>query len=442
MKGEIKMKLIYTFLILFSVQLFAQIPYTDLTNDIAWSGGKAGVADIASAFSDARTGENTQLTTSLSPLVMPSQATWDGMSSSEKALYLINAERVVRGLVPLEGVSNNIVTIAQTYAQWLLDNGKFGHTENNSTPSSRLNGDGQINGCSEQGFVYGPENIWNYGGSSPAPPSLPVESAVYGWIYEDKDQTWGHRRACFALFNDNHPGGSANGSEGFIGVGLAIGSYSYYGAGFPYGAVVVYDFVDPCETSALPVELTTFTANLTDNKAELNWETATEVNNYGFEIERQNAELKSQNSVWEKIGFVEGHGNSNSPKYYSFIDNSVDISGKYLYRLKQIDIDGKFEYSPETEVNFGTPKKYELNQNYPNPFNPITTINYSLPTDGFLTLNIYDVLGREIAVLENGYQKAGNYTSSFDGSKLTSGIYLYTIKAGNFTSTKKMLLMK
>ena len=103
--------------------------------------------------------------------------------------------------------------------------------------------------------------------------------------------------------------------------------------------------------SELPVELTTFTASVLEHNVELIWETATEVNNYGFEVERQNTEVRIQNSEWEKVAFVEGHGNSNSPKYYSFTDKSIQASGKYLYRLKQIDIDGTFEYSDEVEVN-------------------------------------------------------------------------------------------
>ena len=162
---------------------------------------------------------------------------------------------------------------------------------------------------------------------------------------------------------------------------------------------------------ALPVELTTFSANLLDNKVELIWNTATEVNNYGFEIQR--SAVSNQRSEFEKIGFVDGHGNSNSPKYYSFTDKSIEASGKYSYRLKQVDIDGTFEYSDEVEVDLGLPKDYTLEQNYPNPFNPSTSISYSIPNDGNVTLSIYDVIGNEVAVLENGYKTAGNYSHNF-----------------------------
>ena len=206
-----------------------------------------------------------------------------------------------------------------------------------------------------------------------------------------------------------------------------------------------------CNTNpALPVELTTFNINVVDKSAILNWETATEVNNYGFEIEKQYQEssLPSvllegiKNQEWEKVAFVEGHGNSNSPKYYSHTDNSLETSGKYLYRLKQIDIDGTFEYSDEVEINLGSPNNFELTQNYPNPFNPTTSISYSIPNDARVTLAIYDVLGNSVTILENGNKSAGTYSYSFDASNLTSGIYFYNIRANDFIQTKKMLLIK
>ncbi len=435
------MKILYTFLFLFSIQLFAQ-PYPQLTSDIAWSAGTSGVADIEAAFENGRVQENVQLNPDISTdLTMPSQGTWDTKSNSEKALYLINAERVARGLLPFEAVSNNIVTIAQNYADFLLTNNKWGHNEQGS-PSDRLNSDPAISGCSESGtWTNGPENLSVFVQTGP-PISLPIERSVYGWIYDDAGSTWGHRNTCFELFNNNFLG--SVGSEGFIGIGIAIGG-PYQGPftePWNHAAIVVFNFVDPCPTSPLPVELTSFTLNLSENKIELNWETATEVNNYGFEIERLKTNLIIKNSEWEKIGFVEGHGNSNSPKYYSFKDNLLETSGKYSYRLKQIDIDGIFEYSDVVETSIGAPQNFELGQNYPNPFNPVTSITYSIPNDGHVELGVYDILGNVVEIIENGIKPAGIYTFSFDGSNLASGIYFYKIKANNFISIKKMLLMK
>ncbi len=195
----------------------------------------------------------------------------------------------------------------------------------------------------------------------------------------------------------------------------------------------------------LPVELTTFTGSAGNEGIILNWNTATEVNNYGFQVERQKVKGESE---WEIIGFVEGHGNSNSPKDYTFVD-SDKLIGMVKYRLKQIDIDGAFEYSDIVEVNLNPnlPAKFKLTQNYPNPFNPTTTINYAIPSVEIrhalsVQLTIYDALGREAATLVNESKTPGNYSVQFDASKLSSGIYYYTLRAGDFTATKKMILVK
>lgn len=195
----------------------------------------------------------------------------------------------------------------------------------------------------------------------------------------------------------------------------------------------------------LPVELTSFTAQVNENEVTLNWHTATEVNNYGFEIEKatviSSEQSETRNLAWEKVGFVEGHGNSNSPKNYSFKDNSVS-GGTYSYRLKQIDLDGQFEYSDVVEVSVGGVKKYNLAQNYPNPFNPTTEISFSIPKKGNVILTVYNSLGKEVAELANKEMNAGSYNMKFDASKLTSGIYFYKIQSGNFFDVKKMVLLK
>jgi len=193
---------------------------------------------------------------------------------------------------------------------------------------------------------------------------------------------------------------------------------------------------------ALPVELTTFTATATIQNIQLNWATATEVNNYGFEIERKVSSKQLAVGNWQKIGFVEGHGNSNSPKEYSFVDESV-FPGLYQYRLKQIDTDGSFEFSEIIEVQFGVvPTEYVLAQNYPNPFNPSTVISYSIPTTSNVSLKVFDVLGNLITTLVNQNQEAGNYKINFNARELSNGVYFYKIRASGFIAIKKMLLLK
>ncbi len=193
----------------------------------------------------------------------------------------------------------------------------------------------------------------------------------------------------------------------------------------------------------LPVELTSFSANVKETEVVLNWRTETEVNNYGFEIERKNPPLNPlQGGDFEKIGFVEGNGNSNSPKEYNFTDSEVNSAGTYSYRLKQIDNDGSYEFSKTIEVNFGSPIKFELNQNYPNPFNPSTTISFSLPESGKIILKIYNVIGKEIKTLVDGYREAGIYTVNFNAEGLPSGMYIYQMSTPENTQVRKMILMK
>ncbi len=197
-------------------------------------------------------------------------------------------------------------------------------------------------------------------------------------------------------------------------------------------------------SSPLPVELTSFSAEVNENTVKLNWQTATEVNNYGFEIQR--SVVTSQKPVWMKIGFIQGHGNSNLPVEYSFIDKNPIGGSNFDYRLKQIDNDGNFEYSDIIKVKV-MPGQFSLNQNYPNPFNPSTSIKYNIPSSGFVILIIYDELGKEVERLVNKNQQAGIYEVTFNASALASGIYFYRInvngeKNQQFTSIKKMILMK
>jgi len=194
---------------------------------------------------------------------------------------------------------------------------------------------------------------------------------------------------------------------------------------------------------ALPVELTSFSGKVVNGKINLNWNTATEVNNYGFEVERAKAVSGSQNVQFAKVGFVEGNGNSNSPKSYSFTDANV-TSGKYIYRLKQVDTDGQFEYSQEIEVSVDNLiNGYVLEQNYPNPFNPSTSIKFGFQQDTRAEVKVYNVIGAEVATLFNGIADAGRiYEVTFDASGLASGTYFYKLVTPDKTDVRKMILMK
>jgi photosystem II stability/assembly factor-like uncharacterized protein len=185
-----------------------------------------------------------------------------------------------------------------------------------------------------------------------------------------------------------------------------------------------------------PVELTSFTANNSGNDVDLNWNTATETNNSGFDVER-----KSGKSDWQKITFISGYGTSSGKNSYSYIDNNLN-AGLYYYRLKQIDFDGKFTYSQSVEVKVQSPENFSLEQNYPNPFNPTTTILYSVPKESNVNITVFNSLGQKVTALVDGLQQAGNHQVVFNGSDLASGLYFVRMQAGNYNSTIKISLMK
>lgn len=186
----------------------------------------------------------------------------------------------------------------------------------------------------------------------------------------------------------------------------------------------------------IPVELTSFNALVNGNNVKLIWSTATELNNSGFDIER-----KSSNGEWRKIGFVKGAGTTTASQNYFFTDRDLS-SGKYSYRLKQIDFDGKFEYSKSVEVDVNVAYNFELAQNYPNPFNPTTSISFSIPQAGNVKLSVYNLLGQEIKTLINRNMEAGNYSIDFDAEGLFSGVYIYRLEANGMALTKKMTYLK
>ncbi|MDP4114528.1 MAG: SBBP repeat-containing protein [Bacteroidota bacterium] len=199
------------------------------------------------------------------------------------------------------------------------------------------------------------------------------------------------------------------------------------------------EFAIGITNGTLPIEIRSFNASSNNKGIYLQWKTSTEVNNYGFEIERKNKD-------WEKIGFVQGHGNSNSSKEYSFIDDKP-LTGKIQYRLKQLDNDGKFKYYEPITVNVDEPKEFKLMQNSPNPFNPTTAIKFQLPLNSFVTVKIYDMIGREITTLINEEKPAGSHIifwngKDSNGQTVSSGIYLYKLTAGTYSETRKMNFLK
>jgi len=193
--------------------------------------------------------------------------------------------------------------------------------------------------------------------------------------------------------------------------------------------------------TSVPVELTSFTGQVVADGVLLNWNTATEINNQGFEIERR------AEGNWAKVGYVAGHGTTTEPKSYSFLDENIS-SGTYNYRLKQLDFDGSYSYSFEIEVEVNlTPDNFNLFQNYPNPFNPNTTIQFQVPNATDVTIKIHDMLGQEVRTLINEQITAGVHKVNWDGLndagvQMSSGTYIYRMTAGDFVQAREMILLK
>jgi carboxypeptidase T len=203
-------------------------------------------------------------------------------------------------------------------------------------------------------------------------------------------------------------------------------------------AIVAYDI--------LPVELTLFTANFSEGKVYINWSTATELNNNGFEIERGLVKDDGkENPDYKTIGFVKGKGNSEEISNYSFVDKFPGAGINY-YRLKQIDFNGEEKLFGPVKVEYPGVTEYELAQNFPNPFNPSTKISFSIPKAGFVTLKVYNILGIEVATLVNNYLEAGRHSVDFSAESLKTeigaGVYFYSLSAGDFRQTKKMVILK
>ncbi len=284
--------------------------------------------------------------------------------------------------------------------------------------------------------IYSP----NYGNSWFQSYGFPPESAVFG----------------FCPIDDNTVLAGTDGALQYIYKSTDGGSYfTPYSEGLGPNAVTEFFTVNDTFMFAgtdyngvwrrlrpgVPVELVSFNADLVGDKVRLNWKTATETNNNGFEIHRKEMEQANQIHEWESIGFVEGFGTTTEYHTYSFTDNE-DLSGAYLYRLKQIDYDGSFKYSDEVEIKVDVPIKFSLEQNYPNPFNPSTSIKYSIPSDGNVKLKIYNSAGEEISTLTNEFKTAGNHEIRFNASELASGVYYYRLESDGFNFTKKMILLK
>jgi V8-like Glu-specific endopeptidase len=197
------------------------------------------------------------------------------------------------------------------------------------------------------------------------------------------------------------------------------------------------EFWAAVDSGIIPVELTSLTVVAYDQSVEISWITATETNNAGFNIERSHGIIHD----WFEVAFVNGKGTTTERNTYTYTDRELQV-GTYFYRLKQVDFDGTFSYSPEVEVSVLTPDDFTLFQNYPNPFNPSTKIKFAIPVKTQLQLNVYNMLGEKVAEVFSGILEGGFHEFNFDAANLSSGVYVYRIESDKFTDSKKMSILK
>ena len=356
----------------------------------------------------------------------------------EQIGYLIY-ENSIMGVVFITATTDGGITWYPPYQVGLISAGKVSYVNDHTILISGLKNQfessvlrstdagtswQEIRNYDIQHYISGVDAVFNsgtilaYGIYEPIGAALPFTD-----ISLDSGQTWYYSQ--LAQFQDYSPFNSA-----------MVDEQRWYLTGRRiqfFGFVLFTD-----NAGGVPVELISFTAEAFAGKVNLNWATATELNNLGFEVERS-----SDSEGWKVIGFKEGKGTTTETQNYSFNDDLFGITDtKVYYRLKQIDFDGSFEYSDIIEVEVEIPGEFSLSQNYPNPFNPVTNIKYSISSRQFVTLKVYDVLGNEIATLVNEELSAGEYEVEFDAAGLSSGIYIYRLQAGTFIETKRMMLLK
>ena len=312
----------------------------------------------------------------------------------------------------------------------------------------------QYDGISVQGVDYFGASVWvavGYWSSPKGGPMLILRSTDDGVTWQTVLEVTDSRKFCDVAFTDETNGwavgdggiiyGTTDG--GITWIQLASGTYcDLFSVSFTdanNGTVVGANGTILRTTNGgnpVPVELNSFTATANGKEVVLNWSTATELNNQGFEVQR-----KFGINDFVTIGSVKGNGTTTSANNYTYVDKLTD-AGKYFYRLKQIDYGGKYEYSQTVEVNWSPFTTYKLEQNFSNPFNPTTTIGFGIPEKGNVRLSVLNILGEEIKVLLSEEKEAGYHSIDFNASDLPSGVYFYQLKAGEYLQTKKMILLK
>jgi uncharacterized protein YkwD len=451
---------------------YAQSPTNLTTNialvapsqtDFAPSPNFSSTTQIIAAFNAARRAEETQLglaANSLGNLSLP--ASYSTFSPNDRALFLINQERIARSGIaypgttavlglPMEAVESALVSTAQGHASYLATNNVFSHTGSGGTsPFDRVNGTYSAACRTRMGYA---ENIYVSCTSSATTPNFLVEQAIFSWLYRDSANSWGHRKAMLIQNDDIYLApppntlrgyvndhGSAS-SEGFLGIGIAstpVGSYTASCPGGFAGHVVVMNIADPtadpsCTYStadALPVHLLYFSGVSRQGKTVLGWSTGWEEGSLGFDV------LKSRDAKsFEKIGFVPGNGHSSATNTYGWTDDEVISGETYYYRLRQIDGNGRAELSKIVAVKIESAER-DLYL-FPNP-SADGRFTLEAAESNQLTIKLVSTAGIELPV------RTVTNTTSMDvipGQLLPPGLYWVKVQDANGRVQKVLRLL-
>ncbi len=312
-----------------------------------------------------------------------------------------------------------------------MEGGDTWYYDNQTAVHSMFNINGISDGTSDLGTIQGVTGTFTEGMSF-------SYSGDNAWIDHISNIS-----PAYMIFNNVSP------SYGCA-VAYDAGTYKTIGASFEFGGLtdgnspstkdeLMSKVIDFFGLNPIPVELASFNAEIDENGITLKWETSTETNNFGFDVERS-----KDNISFEKIGTVKGKGTTTEAQQYSFKDPSISTGkGKVYYRLKQVDLDGSSNYTDAIEVEYSiVPVEFSLSQNYPNPFNPATTIKFGIPKEVKVTLKVYDILGKEVSTIVNEKLEPGYYQYEWNGVPFASGVYFYRLDAGSFVKIKKMVLIK
>ena len=413
----------FTILISFFVKaqcLTITDPNADFTHTVSLNENTSTVVDVRAYFNEARRWEETKFGLTGKPygdIILPDNLL--SLPGDQQTFLITNAERVSRGLLPLQGISPILGGVSQRWSDTLIKLNTFAHAIGASTPFTRM--EAVFPNCNQ---LEG-ENIY---GRSPVTKFI-AEYAMSTFIYSDAGSSWGHRHGVFVCFINDY---GSPASEGFMGIGITSTANPQ---NFPMQDLVI-DFLDPNATAGntcnylapTPIELLSFEAKRVQNAVQLNWITASETNNAYFEVEHA-----AENANFSVLTEIKGAGTTTEKRYYQYRDVAPSPNVNY-YRLKQTDLDGSFTYSAVVSVSFDAQNGLSVYPSVASDFIHVA-INSSQTDNAAVNLLIYDITGRLVKTVSA--QKNEDFQLPLDS--WAPGVYIVRLQLKNFSQVVRFI---